>query len=514
MNRTPIRLLQTSITARLTLLFTVSVMVLLAMHGAYHFRSLAMQLERRQAATLAEKLTAVKARLAHYEAAALLAGPVDDVMEVLTGHSDLLLVVRDASGNILVSSHPTGKQPAPPDATSREEADRTWSEGSKNYRTMLVEATLGARHAPATVELTVDTTRDTQILHAFVREVGIGMLVGILVAAAVAFLIARQGLGALNRFARWANDITVNRLNQRFALDSAPLELRELAAAYNGMLARLETSFRRLVEFSGDLAHELRTPIHNLLGQTQVALSRARSADEYRQVLESNVEEYERLSRMIRDMLFLAQADNTQLRIVRQRVDIADLSRKVASLFEAAADDHRLRIAVDGTGVVDVDRIMIERALGNLLSNALRHARAHSIIQISVEQWVDSVSIVIINQGTYVPPDVVARLFDRFFRGDAARHGDGAGLGLAIVKSIIELHGGSVAVESEESGETRFTLRIPSTAALGEERTERGASPGVSPDFPASAPSGHPQEAASIRARNASTRHAPSAVDP
>ena len=486
-----IRTLRKSITAQLTALFTLSVVLLLAAHGAYHYRSLAMQLEGRQAATLAEKLTTVQARLANHEAAVLLAGPVHEVMEVLTGHSDLFLVVRDASGKILVESHPAGERPARPGAASGGEADRTWSEGSNNYRTMLVAATLGASHAPATVELTVDTTRDTQILHAFVGEVGIGMLVGILVEAAMAFLIARQGLGALNRFARWANDITVSRLNQRFDPDSAPLELRELAAVYNGMLARLEMSFRRLVEFSGDLAHELRTPIHNLLGQTQVALSRARSPDEYRQVLESNVEEYERLSRMIRDMLFLAQADNTQLSIERQPVELGGLALKVASFFEAAAEERSLRIAVQGEGVVEADRIMIERVLGNVLSNALRHARPHSTIDVTITPSVNDVSIVIANQGTYIPPDVASRLFDRFFRGDAARQGEGVGLGLAIVKSIIELHRGSVAVTSEQSGETRFTLRIPAVATDSENSSNENMPSRISAGLPSDA-AAHP----------------------
>jgi two-component system, OmpR family, heavy metal sensor histidine kinase CusS len=461
MNGSSVRALRTSITARLTVLFTLSVVLLLAVHGAYHYRSLAMQLEGRQAATLVEKLTAVQARLVHHEAADLLAGSVHDVMEVLTGHSDLFLVVRDASSQVLVASHPAGERPAPPGSTGRSEADRTWRAGTNNYRTMRVGAALGASHTPATVELTVDTTRDSQILRAFVREVSFGMLAGVLVACAMAFLIVRQGLGALNRFARLANDITVSRLDRRFAVDSAPFELRELAAAYNGMLTRLETSFGRLVEFSGDLAHEMRTPIHNLLGQTQVALSRARSPDEYRHVLESNVEEYERLSRMIRDMLFLAQADNAQLRLERQPVELADLARKVASLFEAAAEEDKVQIVVHGQAAVEADRIMIERALANLLSNALRHAIPNSTIRITIEQRANDASIVITNQGKYVPPDVSSRLFDRFFRGDAARHGEGAGLGLAIVKSIIELHHGSVAVESEQSGETRFTLRIP-----------------------------------------------------
>ncbi len=461
MNWLSIRALQKSITARLTVLFTLSVVLLLAMHGAYHYRSLAMQIEGRQAATLVEKFTAVQARLRHHEAADLLAGPVQDVMEILAGHSDLFMVIRDASGQILAASHSPDQRPSPPDATARRDMDLNWRAGPINYRTMVVAAALGASPAPATVELTVDTTRDTQILRAFVREVSLGMLVGVLVACAMAFLIARQGLGALNRFARLANDITVSRLDRRFDVESAPLELRELAAAYNGMLARLEMSFRRLVDFSGDLAHELRTPIHNLLGQTQVALSRARSPDEYRHVLESNVEEYERLSRMIRDMLFLAQADNAQLRLERQPVELADLARKVASLFEAAAEEGKVQIVVHGQAAVEADRLMIERALANLVSNALRHASPNSAIRITIEQRGNDASIVTTNQGEYVPPDVVSRLFDRFFRGDAARHGEGAGLGLAIVKSISELHRGSVAVESEQSGETRFTLRIP-----------------------------------------------------
>ncbi len=472
MNWLSIRALQTSITARLTVLFTLSVVLLLAVHGAYHYRSLAMQLEGRQAATLTEKLTAVQARLVHHEAAELLAGSVHDVMEVLTGHSDLFMVVRDASGQILAESHPADQRPSPPDATARSDADQTWRAGPDDYRTMRVGAVLGAGHASATVELTVDTTRDSQILRAFVREVSLGMFVGTLIAGAMAFLIARQGLGALNRFARMANDITVSRLNRRLDVDFAPFELRELAAAYNGMLARLETSFGRLVEFSGDLAHELRTPIHNLMGQTQVALSRARSPHEYRHVLESNIEEYERLSRMIRDMLFLAQADNAQLPLVREPVELGDLAQKVASLFEAAAEENKARIVVHGQGVVEADRIMIERALGNLLSNALRHSRAGSEIRITIEQSANDVSIVTTNQGKYVSPEVVSRLFDRFFRGDAARHGEGAGLGLAIVKSIIELHRGSVSVESEQSGETRFTLHIPSAATDGQDQSQ------------------------------------------
>ncbi len=460
--------LRTSITARLTILFTAAVILLLILHGAYHYRSLTMQLKGRQAATLTEKLTAIQSRLAHHESADLIAGNARDVMEVLAGHSDLFLVIRDGSGRVLAASHPEDLRPSPPVTASLADDDLTWPSDQNVYRTIRVGAMLGAARAPVAVELTVDTTSDSQILRAFVREVSLGMLVGVLIAGAMAFFIARQGLGALNRFARAASDITVSRLNRRLDLDSTPLELRELVASYNGMLERLEMSFRQLVDFSGDLAHELRTPIHNLLGQTQVALSGVRAPEEYRRVLESNVEEYERLSRMIRDMLFLAQADNAQLTIAREKVDLSELAKKVASLFEAAFEEHRVAIIIHGHGTVKADRLMLERALGNLLSNALAHATPASRIRIALKQSEQEAIITVANHGDHIPPEVSTRLFDRFFRADTARHGEGAGLGLAIVKSIVELHGGTVAVDSDAGGETQFTLHIPVASSEAE----------------------------------------------
>jgi two-component system, OmpR family, heavy metal sensor histidine kinase CusS len=448
-------------------LFTASVIVLLAVHGAYHYRSLASQLEARQTATLGAKLATVQSRLAHHQSADLLAGSVHDLMEVVTGHSDLFLVIRDSAGRILAASHAEHDRPALPASARSGTVDSSWRTGQQTFRVMRIAAAIGAARMPASTELTFETTGDSHILRAFVREVALGMIVGVLIAGILAYLITSRGLLSLNRFARLANDITVSRLDQRLEPKSVPLELRELAAAYNGMLARLATSFRRLVDFSADLAHELRTPIHNLLGQTQVALSRARSPDEYRRVLEANVEEYERLSRMIRDMLFLAQADNAQLPLSRETVQLLDVASKVASLFEAAADERRISIAIRGHGSVAADRLMLERALGNLLSNALHHAAPDSRIQIEIEPMPKEVSLTVANQGKPIPPDIAARLFDRFYRGDASRHGEGAGLGLAIVKSIVELHGGAVGVASEPMGETRFTLHIPVGAKDG-----------------------------------------------
>ena len=245
------------------------------------------------------------------------------------------------------------------------------------------------------------------------------------------------------------------------------MELVELAEAFNGMLSRLEDSFRRLSEFSSDLAHELRTPIASLMTQTQVALSRTRSAEEYREVLYSNSEEYERLARMIADMLFLAKADHGLIvprsESVRSRQRCANCSSSTTRWLRTTASSLQL----DGHGEVHGDRLMIRRAISNLLSNAISHTpngevrqRAHrtrgsGAIRVSVE-----------NIGDGIAPEHLPRLFDRFYRVDPSRQRstDGAGLGLAITKSIVAAHNGTVQAFSA-SGLTRFEIAVPAAYA-------------------------------------------------
>jgi two-component system heavy metal sensor histidine kinase CusS len=245
------------------------------------------------------------------------------------------------------------------------------------------------------------------------------------------------------------------------------MELIDLAAAFNGMLARLEDSFRRLSEFSSDLAHELRTPIGSLMTQTHVALSRPRSADEYREVLYSNSDEYERLARMIADMLFLAKSDNGLIVPRSETVDLAIEVRELFEFYDALAEDHGVRLALTGNGAVVGERLMLRRAVSNLLSNAINHTPRGGCVNVRIEREGDgAVRLAVENPGGGIAAEHLPRVFDRFYRVDPSRQRstDGAGLGLAITKSIVAAHRGTVHAFSAD-GLTRFEIVFPAAAS-------------------------------------------------
>jgi two-component system heavy metal sensor histidine kinase CusS len=260
-----------------------------------------------------------------------------------------------------------------------------------------------------------------------------------------------------------AHGISASRLDRRLQLDEVPTELLDLATAFNQMLDRLQGSFKRLSDFSSDLAHELRTPISNLMTESQVVLSRARSADEYREVLYSNLEEYDRLARMISDMLFLAKADHGLIALRSEPVDLAKEVRQLFEFYEALSDEQGVRLALEGEGMANGDDLMLRRALSNLLSNALRHTPREGAITVSISRAsTGEMLIAVENTGQTISPEHLPRLFDRFYQVDPSRHRthEGAGLGLAITKSIIDAHGGKISVTSE-NGLTRFVMAIP-----------------------------------------------------
>jgi two-component system heavy metal sensor histidine kinase CusS len=277
------------------------------------------------------------------------------------------------------------------------------------------------------------------------------------------WVAARRGLAPLREISRSAAGITASRLDQRLAVASIPVELAEVAQTLNEMLARLEESFRRLSDFSSDLAHELRTPVSNLLTQTQVTLSRTRTLDEYQDVLASNAEEFERLSRTIADMLFLAKSDNELIVPHRERVDLAAEIASISEFYEALVEEKGISLTCSGSGVVHGDRLMLRRAIGNLLSNAVRHTPGKGRVTVQVNDVDNGWSVVSVeNTGETIAPEHLTRLFDRFYRVDPSRHrfSEGAGLGLAITRSIAHAHGGEVRVRSE-SGTTVFEIRLP-----------------------------------------------------
>jgi two-component system heavy metal sensor histidine kinase CusS len=457
-----------SITFRLSLLFALTTVLLLAGIGAYLYRFLDTELMQRDHAELAGKVKLFRHHLAAVNSLTEIATAPNAFRDAIIGHPHLRLALLDEAGNLLLSS--VGWQPgaeilqAPAEGAAPDGIAIRMPTPGDPYHTVAAWGALGGGAGErALIVLSLDSREALELLANYRRALFAAMLFGGLAAAVLGFLTARNSLRPLRQMAETASDISASRLDRRLEVINAPQELKALAAAFNAMLERLRDSFTRLSDFSSDLAHELRTPINNLMGQTQVVLSRARSAEEYRAVLESNLEEYEQLARMIGDMLFLAKADNAQAPGYAEEIDLRAELDKVAEFYEVLADEAGLKIVCEGKGRAVAERILAQRAIANLLSNAIRHTPPGGEIHATLAATADAVELRVSNPGPGIPPEHLERVFDRFYQVDDAReHTDaGTGLGLAIVKSIMRLHGGDATVTSEPDRLTTFTLRFP-----------------------------------------------------
>ena len=394
------------------------------------------------------------------------------LQDALIGHPGVSIKIVGPEGRILFASSDAVFPDAPaevvpiPRLSGRREAVVRES-GGHAFREIASALPLGIAGLPPTkvlVAVNIDHQRD--FMATFGRILWLSIAAGILLTGLLAWLAARRGLEPIRRIAALARNISASRLGERLSLEPVPPELSDLVAALNAMLARLEDSFRRLSDFSSDLAHELRTPVANLVTETEVALSRARSAEEYREVLYSNLEEYNRLSRMIGDMLFLAKADNGLIVPRRETVDLAAETQGLFAFYEALAEEKGIGMVLEGAGAILGDRLMIRRALSNLLSNALRHTLRGNSVKVSIAHpGSGETRLAIENPGADIAPEHLSRLFDRFYRVDASRQktSDGAGLGLAITRSIVEAHQGTI-MASCANGAIRFEIRFPAAA--------------------------------------------------
>jgi len=280
----------------------------------------------------------------------------------------------------------------------------------------------------------------------------------------IAFWAGKRALRPLEEMATATERVQASQLHQRLGRGRWPSELIALAAGFDQMLARLEDSFERLSRFSADLAHELRTPIQNLRGGAEVALTRTRTAEEYREVIELSIEEYQRLSSMIDSLLFLARSENAETRLNLVKFQIGLEVDKILDFYDAAAREREVELTRSGDGELYADPMLFRRAVNNLVSNALQHAPTAGRIRVLVVTELDhEVQIAVQDNGCGIGPEHLPRIFDRFYRVDAARSSSSAstGLGLAIVKSIMELHGGSARAESGLGVGTKVTLTFP-----------------------------------------------------
>jgi two-component system, OmpR family, heavy metal sensor histidine kinase CusS len=312
-----------------------------------------------------------------------------------------------------------------------------------------------------TVQLAQDRSSDERVEREFALLFVIVLASSGLASACIAIIVTNRGLRPLTQMTRSVAHMGPTHLKERVAPAGWPRELQPLALAFDDMLKRLDDSFTRLSQFSADLAHELRTPIANMMGEAQVALTRDRTAAEYREIVESTIVECERLSRIVDNLLFVARADAARETIVRKQFDARAAIEKIAMFYQPVAEDHHVTISCSGEGQIYADPALFERALANLIDNALRFTAENGSIHIALSEHDTHFEVAISDNGYGIAPEHLPHVFDRFYRAESSRGSDGAGLGLALVKSIVDLHGGSATIESKLGHGTTVTLTFP-----------------------------------------------------
>ena len=400
------------------------------------------------------------------------ANSVDDTLwrlrDALSNHHGLFVQVKDANAATLYQSEGFTQ----PESYSKlahgdgEHALHAWKSGGSELHALNFQAQ--PKYSRATfldITVAMDTSHHQQFLSELQRTLVIYAVLATLVSGLLGWLAAHQGMAPLRAMRARAAGVTAHQLEERMQVDAVPIEMADLAQELNQMLDRLQQDFRRLSEFSSDLAHEFRTPISNLLTQTQVTLSATRDIHIYRDILASNAEELQRMARMVSDMLFLAKTERGVDLPNKERFPAAKEVQALLDFYEAVAEEKKIDLSTVGDGDIQGDRLMFRRAVSNLLSNALRHTPDGGEVRVVIKKEEKTTLITVENTGTEIDPRALPRLFDRFYRADPARthpESNGAGLGLSITKAIVEAHGGS-AKASSNSEKTSFSLEFPSS---------------------------------------------------
>ncbi|GGI16963.1 Cu(+)/Ag(+) sensor histidine kinase [Oxalicibacterium faecigallinarum] len=394
---------------------------------------------------------------------------------IVVGRHGMSYSVWNASGQLLYKSVGPDLSPVLKNSKigTRIEDDQLliWNVDGKSYRGGALQIPdENVEVEPRVVAVAMDIDFHLDFLDMFKRILWWATLIVALIALVVAWLAVQWGHRPIRKVSGDIRAIRSSQLDVRLDPADVPIELTELALSFNAMLGRIEDGFAKLANFSADIAHELRTPVTNLSTQTQVALGQVRTVDEYREVLYSNLEEFDRMSLMIGDMLFLAQTENDPRNLRLAKTDIGMLVQGLFDYFGVLAEDADITLSKVGKAKpIYADRDMMLRALSNLLSNAIRYSASGSSVLVRLHQDEKLTIISVENPGEQIADDDLPKLFDRFFRTDPSRQRkSGAGLGLAIVKSIVEAHDGTVQATSRD-GWNKFTVSLPTNAVVGDD---------------------------------------------
>ena len=453
-----------SLAFRVTILVGVTIFICLSIMSLIVIESIDQHFIEQDAEELYEVFEAVQNKLGEAHEQNIL--PSSILFQAVSGHHGVYYHVQDKNDNTVFTSQGADLSTFPiklkPKSQVLPSTLLLFNDGNHILRGTKISFELTTKLGLERYTVTVASNMEFHMnyMENFKKTLwGIVFLAGVITVFAARFAVYR-GHSPLRQLSREIESITADKLDIRLDPLNVPVELTTLVDSFNTMIKRLEDGFERLSNFSADIAHELRTPITNLTTQTHVMLSKPRDNEEYIEILYSNLEEYERMTKIVSDMLLLAQTEHGLIKPKLDNIDVPTEISELIEFFSVLADEKKVLIVMFGPSFkLLCDKSMFRQALSNLISNAIRYSPENDIITIATSTEHNKKMVCISNHGEAIPPEHISRLFDRFYRGDPSRKrdGQGAGLGLTIAKAIINVNSGDIVVESS-ADKTSFCL--------------------------------------------------------
>ncbi|KYQ84890.1 histidine kinase [Acinetobacter sp. NRRL B-65365] len=448
-----------SLASRLRIAFSLISCVVFISIGTLSYQSFREMVYIQQDKALAARIKRMEVFLTDAYTVQIL-GKYPKLYENMVGHEDSIFIVKEA-GKDLIRINPLNiKIPSlnysskiqftnnSPEQPTTRLAFQSVQHGDQHYQLIAGQQWYAAN----------------QTLKQYFWKIAFYTGLGILLSSLLGFMVGHYMFRSMRALIAETSKINVQKLNHRIQIETTNTEVQQLSHAMNEMLDKIQQDYQKLAQFSEDIAHELRTPLNNLMGQTQILLSQPRQIEELENLLYSHLEEYERLTKMIESMLFIARSEYTEAGLEKSSVDILQLIRDVTDYFDYLIEERQMSLMLQLPDEMNlrVNEALIQRAIANLISNAVVYGVEKGRITLEVKREQTDCVIRIVTHDIWIEEKHLPYLFDRFYQIDESRHkrAQTGGLGLAIVQSIMQLHGGCAEVENQTAG-VAFMLRLP-----------------------------------------------------
>lgn len=463
-----------SLALTLTAYYSLSAFLIVLLATGYLYWAMVRNLDLEDDRLLADRISLLRTLLAHDPLD--LAAIRQEVDESWQGgqRTQLFIRVQDSQGHVICESKGMDEHlPASafPAAIDNPEVGANVRLKSGPLQRVMSAKLPSAQRGPQQwiVQVGMSRNEEEEMLDDYRENVLIVLAASLIICTAVGYQVTRRGIRPLDHITASVSGTQPTNLSERIDSTGLPTELQLLVDTFNAMLERLELAFNRLSSFTADIAHELRTPVNNMRGELDVALTKRRTIEEYEEIVGSSLEELGRLSRTIESLLFLARAENPQTQVEREQIDLGAELARIRDFFHATAEEAGVALEVDVAPhpPISLNRPLLQQAIGNLITNAIAHTSAGGKVLVRTSATPAEARIEVSDSGCGIAVEHLPHVFDRFYRIPASPGSQrpGIGLGLSIVKSIVELHGGHIAIISQVGAGTRVQLHFSTDAA-------------------------------------------------